>query len=155
MKTNTKERLMELSLTQKNNLKSILKRREMSNEKKLKEQNEKKLFKLNNNTYKPYVKDNKRKWVDRLYEKGINSIKQKEEIIRNQKIKLDNEYLKYSYSPLLNSNYTYTNFYKTKILLKILQLQQTEIIPILNQKIKIVYQNLKQVCMIEIKNGKI
>lgn len=33
MKTNTKERLMELSLTQKNNLKSILKRREMSNEK--------------------------------------------------------------------------------------------------------------------------
>jgi hypothetical protein len=114
MKTNTKERLMELSLTQKNNLKSILKRREMSNEKKLKEQNEKKLFKLNNNTYKPYVKDNKRKWVDRLYEKGINSIKQKEEIIRNQKIKLDNEYLKYSYSPLLNSNYTYTNFYKTK-----------------------------------------
>lgn len=37
----------------------------------------KKLFKLNNNTYKPYVKDNKRKWVDRLYEKGINSIKQK------------------------------------------------------------------------------
>ena len=114
MKTNTKERLMELSSTQKNNLKSILKQREINNEKKLKEQNEKKLFKLNNNTYRPYVKDNKRKWVDKLYEKGINSIKQKEEIIRNQKIKLDNEYLKYSYSPLLNSNYTYTNFYKTK-----------------------------------------
>ena len=98
MKTNTKERLMELSSTQKNNLKSILKQREINNEKKLKEQNEKKLFKLNNNTYRPYVKDNKRKWVDKLYEKGINSIKQKEEIIRNQKIKLDNEYLKYSYS---------------------------------------------------------
>lgn len=114
MKTNTKERLMELSSTQKNNLKSILKQREMNNEKKLKEQNEKKLFKLNNNTYRPYVKDNKRKWVDKLYEKGINSIRKKEEIIRNQKIKLDNEYLKYSYSPLLNSNYTYTNFYKTK-----------------------------------------
>lgn len=114
MKTNTKERLMELSSTQKSNLKSILKQREMNNEKKLKEQNEKKLFKLNNNTYRPYVKDNKRKWVDKLYEKGINSIKKKEEIIRNQKIKLDNEYLKYSYSPLLKSNYTYTNFYKTK-----------------------------------------
>jgi len=114
MKTNTKERLMELSTTQKSNLKSILKQREMNNEKKLKEQNEKKLFKLNNNTYRPYVKDNKRKWVDKLYEKGINSIKKKEEIIRNQKIKLDNEYLKYSYSPLLKSNYTYTNFYKTK-----------------------------------------
>ena len=114
MKTNTKERLMELSTTQKSNLKSILKQREMNNEKKLKEQNEKKLFKLNNNTYRPYVKDNKRKGVDKLYEKGINSIKKKEEIIRNQKIKLDNEYLKYSYSPLLKSNYTYTNFYKTK-----------------------------------------
>ena len=114
MKTNTKERLMELYTSQKSNLKSILKQREMNNEKKLKEQNEKKLFKLNNNTYRPYVKDNKRKWVDKLYEKGINSIKKKEEIIRNQKIKLDNEYLKYSYSPLLKSNYTYTNFYKTK-----------------------------------------
>jgi hypothetical protein len=114
MKSNTKERLMELTSTQKNNLKSILKQREINNEKKLKEQNEKKLFKINNNTYRPYVKDNKRKWVDRLYEKGINSIKQKEEIVRNQKIKLDNEYLKYSYSPLVNSNYTYTNFYKTK-----------------------------------------
>lgn len=114
MKTNTKERLMKLSSTEQNNLKSILQKREMNNEIKLREQNEKKLFKLNNNTYRPYVKDNKRKWVDKLYEKGINSIKKKEEIIRNQKIKLDNEYLKYSFSPLLNSNYTYTNFYKTK-----------------------------------------
>ena len=114
IKTTSKERLMTLSITQKNNLKSILRSREIKKEKQLKEETEKKLFKINNNTYRPYVKDNKRKWVDRLYEKGMNSIKKKEEIIRNERLKLENEYLKYSFSPILNHNYSYTNFTKTK-----------------------------------------
>ena len=114
IKTTSKERLMTLSITQKNNLKSILREKELKQEKKLKEENEKKLFKLNNNTYRPYTKNNKRKWVDNLYEKGINSIKKKEEIMRNERLKLEKEYLKYSFSPAVNRNYSYNCFSKTK-----------------------------------------
>ena len=114
IKTKPKERLISFSKSQKINLNNILKEREMIKEQKLKEAKEKTLFKLNNNTYKPNVKNNKRKWIDKLYENGLNSMKQKEEKAKNAKLKNENEYLKYSFSPLINHNYSYTNFYKSK-----------------------------------------
>ena len=114
IKTKPKERLISFSTSQKINLNNILKEREMIKEQKLKEAKEKTLFKLNNNTYKPNVKNNKRKWIDKLYENGLNSMKQKEEKAKNEKLKNENEYLKYSFSPLINHNYSYTNFYKSK-----------------------------------------
>ena len=114
IKTKPKERLLSLSSRQKDNLKSILKKNELKKERNIKEEKEKKLFKLNNNSYKPNVKNNKRKWIDKLYENGINSMKRKEELIKNQKIETENEYLKYSFSPLINRNYSYTNIYKNK-----------------------------------------
>ena len=41
-------------------------------------------------------------------------MKMKEEKIKNEKIKKDNEYLKYSYSPIINRNSSYMNIYKIK-----------------------------------------
>ena len=114
IKTKSRERLMSLSANQKNNLRSIIKQREKEKEKKLKAEKEKILFKENNNTYKPLVKNNKRIWVDKLYEKGIKSIKQKQEKMRNEKIKKETEYLKYSYSPIVNRNHSYTSMFKRK-----------------------------------------
>ena len=114
IKINPKDRLLSLSVNQKNYLNNILKEREIIKEKKLKEAKEKKLFKLNNNKYKPCVKNNKRKWVDKLYENGLNSMKQKEEKTKNEKLKNENEYLQYSFSPLINHNYSYTNIFKNK-----------------------------------------
>jgi len=55
IKTKPKERLASLSEKQKNNLKSILKQRELKEERRLKPQKEKELFKQNNNTYKPNI----------------------------------------------------------------------------------------------------
>ena len=114
IKVKSKERLISLSAKQKNILNDIVKKREKIKERNLKIEKEKELFKLNNNTYKPLVKMNKRKWVDKLYEKGINDIRKKEEKAKNEKIKIENEYLKYSFSPTINHNYTYTNFFKEK-----------------------------------------
>ena len=114
IKTKSKDRLLSLSETQKQNLNDILTKREKINEKKIKKEKEKELFKLNNNTYRPYVKNNKRKWVDKLYENGINSIKLKQEKYNNEKMKNENEYLKYSYSPNINRNISYTNIFKSK-----------------------------------------
>ena len=114
IKIKSKDRLISLSENQKNNLNAILTKREMINENLIKKEKEKELFKLNNNTYKPNVKNNKRKWVDKLYENGINSIKLKQEKIKNEKMKNEKEYLKYSYSPIINRNFTYTNFFKSK-----------------------------------------
>ena len=114
IKVKSKERLISLSAKQKNILNDIVKKREKIKERNLKIEKEKELFKLNNNTYKPLVKMNKRKWIDKLYEKGINNIRKKEEKAKNEKIKIENEYLKYSFSPTINHNYTYTNFFKEK-----------------------------------------
>ena len=108
MKTNSAERLFTLSLKQKENLKMIFQKRRMEKEMKLRRENEKKLFKMKNYIYKPNVKNNQRKWVDKLYEKGINSIKKKEEEIKNEKLLNDNEYLQYPFSPMINHNYSYS-----------------------------------------------
>ena len=114
IKIKSKDRLLSLSANQKKNLNNIIQKKELIKERNLKEINEKKLFKMNNNTYKPHIKDNKRKWVDKLYENGINSMKIKEEKTKKEKIKKEKEYLKYSYSPSINRNYSYTNIFKNK-----------------------------------------
>ena len=114
IKTKSKDRLLSLSTNQKNYLNDIIKQKELINERNLKEENEKKLFKMNNNTYRPHVKDNKRKWIDKLYENGINSMKDREEKTNKEKIKKENEYLQYSFSPIINRNSTYTNIFKNK-----------------------------------------
>ena len=114
IKTKSKERLLSLSVTEKNNLKNIMEKREIEKNKKLKEENEKKLFKENNNKYIPNVKNNKRKWIDNLYEKGIKSMREKEEKTKNEKLKKEKEYLQYSYSPIINRNSSYMNVFKRK-----------------------------------------
>ena len=108
LKTNSSERLFSLSLKQKENLKIIFQKKRMEKEKKLKRNEEKKMLKMKNYTYKPNVKNNKRKWVDKLYEKGINSIKKKEEEIKNEQLLNEKEYLQYSFSPMINRNYSYS-----------------------------------------------
>ena len=114
LKTNSSERLCTLSLKQKENLKTIFQKKLMEKEIKLRKENEKKIFKMRNYTYKPNVKNNKRKWVDKLYEKGINSIKKKEEEIKKEKLLNENEYLQYSFSPMINHNYSYTYLNRSK-----------------------------------------
>ena len=108
MKTNSTERLFTLSLKQKENLKTIFQKRRVEKEMNLKMEKEKKMFKMKNYTYKPNVKNNKRKWIDKLYEKGINSIKKKEEEIKKEKLLNEKEYLQYSFSPMINHNYSYS-----------------------------------------------
>ena len=114
IKIKSKDRLLSLSVNQKNNLNNILNQREEIKQRNIKAEKEKELFKLNNNTYKPYVKIKKRKEIDKLYESGINAMKKREEKTKNEKIKNENEYLKYSFSPIINHNHTYTNFFKNK-----------------------------------------
>ena len=108
LKTNSSERLFSLSLKQKENLKTIFQKKRIEKEMKLKRNEEKKMLKMKNYTYKPNVKNNKRKWVDKLYEKGINSIKKKEEEIKNEQLLNEKEYLQYSFSPMINRNYSYS-----------------------------------------------
>ena len=114
IKTNSKERLLSLSEKQKQNLKEIQEKREKKKEMLMKEQKEKELFKLNNNTYKPMVNVQRRKWVDKLYEKGINSIKEKQEKTKNEMIRKEKEYLNYPFAPKLNRSYTYMTIFKAK-----------------------------------------
>ena len=108
LKTNSSERLFTLSLKQKENLKTIFQKKRMEKEIKLKRENEQKMFKMKNYTYKPNVKNNKRKMIDKLYEKGINSIKKREEEIKKEQLLNEKEYLQYSFSPMINRNYSYT-----------------------------------------------
>ena len=110
----SKDRLTELSLREKENLKIIFDKREMEKTMNLKLKNEKKMFILNNYTYRPNVKNNKRKWIDKLYEKGMNSIKKKEEEIKKEKILNEQEYLKYTYTPKINHYNSYFNHYNSK-----------------------------------------
>ena len=112
MKTNSNQRLFSLSLSEKQNLKTISQKRQQTLELLLKSEKEKKMFKINK-TYKPNVKMNKRKWVDKLYEKGINSIKKKEEEAKKERLLNENEYLQYSFTPKINHNYSYTCFNKS------------------------------------------
>ena len=112
MKTNSIQRLLSLSLREKENLKTISQKRKQKLELLLKSEKEKKLFKINN-TYKPNVKMNKRKWIDKLYEKGINSIKRKEEETKKERLLNEKEYLQYSFTPKINHNYSYTCFNKS------------------------------------------
>ena len=114
IKTKPKERLVSLSEKQKNNLKSILKQRELKEERRLKPQKEKELFKQNNNTYKPNIKIKKRKIFDKLYETGINFLKKKEEILKAANIQKEKEYLLYPFTPQINPNYSYTNLFKAR-----------------------------------------
>ena len=114
IKVKSKDRLLSLSVNQKNNLNNILNQREEIKQRNIKAEKEKELFKLNNNTYKPNVKIKKRKEIDKLYENGINAMKKREEKTKNEKIKNENEYLKYSFSPIINHSHTYTNFFKNK-----------------------------------------
>ena len=112
MKTNSSQRLFSLSLRQKENLRERFQKTRQKLELNLKTEEEKKLFKINN-TYKPNVKMNKRKWIDKLYEKGINSIKKREEeFIKERKLD-EEEYLQYSFTPKINHNYSYTYFNKS------------------------------------------
>jgi hypothetical protein len=106
MKTNSSQRLFSLSLRQKENLITRFQKRRQKLELNLKTEKEKKLFKINN-TYKPNVKMNKRKWVDKLYEKGINSIKKREEEFKKERKLDEEEYLQYSFTPKINHNYSY------------------------------------------------
>ena len=113
MKTNSTERLFTLSLKEKQNLNSIFLKRKNEMEISLKTEKERKRFKMNNNTYKPNVKNNKRKYIDKLYEQGINSIKQKEEQIKKERLLNEKEYLQYSFTPSINHNYSYSFFNKS------------------------------------------
>ena len=113
MKTNSSQRLFTLSLRQKENLKTIYQRRKQKSELNLKTEKEKKLLKTYNYSYKPNVKYNKRKWVDNLYEKGINSIKKREEEFKKERKLDEEEYLQYSFTPKINHNYSYTYFNKS------------------------------------------
>ena len=113
LKTNSTERLFTLSLKQKEYLNTIFQKRRKEQELNLKIEKEKQMFKMNGYTYKPNVKNNKRKWIDKLYQKGINSIKKKEEEIKKEKILNENEYLQYSFSPMINHNYSYSYLNKS------------------------------------------
>ena len=114
LKTSSSERLFTLSLKQKENLNVIFLKKRKEKEKKLKLEKEKQIFKMNNYTYKPNIKNNKRKWVDKLYEKGINSIKKREEEIKKEKLLNEKEYLQYPYSPVINhNNYSYSYINKS------------------------------------------
>ena len=115
MKTNSSQRLFTLSLRQKENLKTIYQRRKQKSELNLKTEKEKKLLKTYNYSYKPNVKYNKRKWIDNLYEKGINSIKKKEEEIKKEKELIEKEYLQYSFTPKINHNYSYSYSFLNKL----------------------------------------
>ena len=108
MKTSSTERLFTFSIRQKENLKTIYLKRRTEEEMSLKKEKEKIKFKMNNYKYKPNVRNNKRKWIDKLYEKGINSIKKKEEEIKQEKLLNEKEYLQYSYTPMINHNYSYS-----------------------------------------------
>ena len=113
MKTKSTERLLSLSWKQRENLKTIFQKKRKENEIYLKYEEERKNFKMNNNTYKPNVKNNKRKYIDKLYEKGINSIKRKEEEIKKEQSLNEKEYLQYSFTPMINRNYSYSYFNKS------------------------------------------
>ena len=113
MKTKSTERLLALSFKQRENLKTIIQKRKKDEEINLKYEEERKNFKMNNNTYKPNVKNNKREWVDRLYEKGINSIKRKKEEIKKEQSLNEKEYLQYSFTPMINHNYSYSYLNKS------------------------------------------
>ena len=112
MKTNSIQRLFSLSLREKENLKIISQTRQEKLELLLKSEKEKKLFKINNR-YKPNVKMNKKKLVDKLYEKGINSIKRKEEETKKERLLNEKEYLQYSFTPKINHNYSFNCFNKS------------------------------------------
>ena len=112
MKTNSIQRLFSLSLREKENLKIISQTRQEKLELLLKSEKEKKLFKINNR-YKPNVKMNKKKLVDKLYEKGINSIKRKEEKTKKERLLNEKEYLQYSFTPKINHNYSFNCFNKS------------------------------------------
>ena len=114
MKIKSKERLTELSLKEKENLKNIIKKRESFQSMNLKLEKERNSFIINNYTYKPNVKNNKRKWVDKLYEKGMNSIKKKEEQIKKEKLLNEQQYLQYTYTPMINHYNSYFNQYNSK-----------------------------------------
>ena len=70
MKTTSTERLFKLSSKQKENLKTLTK-----------------LHRMINYTYKPNIKITKSKWVDKLYEKGINSIKKEKRKLKMKSFK--------------------------------------------------------------------
>ena len=108
MKTTSTERLFELSSKEKENLKTLFQKRKMEKEKKLNLKKERKLHRLFNYTYKPNVKNTKSKWADKLYERGINFIKKREEEIKNEKLLNEKEYLQYSFTPMINHNYSYS-----------------------------------------------
>ena len=114
MKTNSIQRLFSLSLREKENLKIISQTRQEKLELLLKSEKEKKLFKINNR-YKPNVKMNKKKLVDKLYEKGINSIKRKEEETKKERLLNEKEYLQYSFTPKINHNYSYSYSFLNKL----------------------------------------
>ena len=113
MKTSSTERLFTFSIRQKENLKTIYLKRRTEEEMSLKKEKEKIKFKMNNYKYKPNVRNNKRKWIDKLYEKGINSIKRKEEEIKKEQSLNEKEYLQYSFTPMINRNYSYSYFNKS------------------------------------------
>ena len=113
MKTKSTERLLSLSWKQRENLKTIFQKKRKENEINLKYEEERKNIKKNNNTYKPNVKNNQRKYIDKLYEKGINSIKRKEEEIKKEQSLNEKEYLQYSFTPMINRNYSYSFFNKS------------------------------------------
>ena len=108
MKTNSTERLFTLSLKEKQNLNSIFLKRKNEMEISLKTEKERKRFKMNNNTYKPNVKNNKRKELTELKQEN-NYIKfQLEDLMRknqeNNKKGSNSKYKKENSLPLFHSS---------------------------------------------------
>ena len=93
----SKERLESLSKIEE------IKKKEIIEAKKKKEEmkNKKKIPKL--------IKENKR--CNNLYLKGMELIKKKENLSKEEKKKNENLYKKYSYKPILNKNYNKSNSY--------------------------------------------
>ena len=118
----SKERLESLSKIEE------IKKKEIIEAKKKKEEmkNKKKIPKL--------IKENKR--CNNLYLKGMELIKKKENLSKEEKKKNENLYKKYSYKPILNKNYNKSNSYdiytrnkiwKNNINIKTLKLKELNI----------------------------
>ena len=118
----SKERLESLSKIEE------IKKKEIIEAKKRKEEmkNKKKIPKL--------IKENKR--CNNLYLKGMELIKKKENLSKEEKKKNENLYKKYSYKPILNKNYNKSNSYdiytrnkiwKNNINIKTLKLKELNI----------------------------